>query len=47
MANESIDLPNLFQRSREALSKAYCPYSKFAVGVALLCEDDNTIFTGE
>jgi cytidine deaminase len=29
----------LVAKSREALSFAYCPYSKFRVGAALLCED--------
>lgn len=38
-----IDLSKLLQKSREALTKAYCPYSKFAVGAALLCEDGNII----
>ncbi|ODN01339.1 Cytidine deaminase [Orchesella cincta] len=35
----------LIQKSVEAREKAYCPYSNFAVGSALYC-DDGTIVTG-
>uniref|UniRef100_A0A1B6DB74 Cytidine deaminase n=1 Tax=Clastoptera arizonana TaxID=38151 RepID=A0A1B6DB74_9HEMI len=35
----------LVKLSIEAREKAYCPYSNFAVGAALLC-DDGTIFKG-
>lgn len=31
--------------SRDAMSYAYCPYSKFAVGAAILCSD-GSIITG-
>lgn len=44
MADEA-DLPKLFEKSKEALTKAYCPYSQFSVGAAVLCEDGK-IFTG-
>lgn len=46
MADETSNLQKLFQQSREALEKAYCPYSSFAVGAALLCEDGK-IITGK
>ena len=35
----------LVQMSRDALRNAYCPYSNFPVGAALLC-DDGSIYTG-
>ena len=35
----------LFEQAKEARKKAYCPYSHFAVGAALLCVD-GSIFTG-
>ncbi|XP_041672823.1 cytidine deaminase b [Cheilinus undulatus] len=35
----------LIQRSQEAKKQAYCPYSKFRVGAALLTHD-NCVFTG-
>ncbi|XP_074532472.1 cytidine deaminase b [Halichoeres trimaculatus] len=35
----------LIQQSQEAKKKAYCPYSKFRVGAALLAHD-NTVFIG-
>ncbi|GFS23608.1 cytidine deaminase [Elysia marginata] len=40
-----LDLDLLMRKSREAMRHAYCPYSKFPVGAALLTED-GTIFTG-
>jgi len=42
-ADESIQ--KLIQQSVDAREKAYCPYSKFAVGSAILC-DDGTVVTG-
>ncbi|KAI2806829.1 hypothetical protein BLOT_008788 [Blomia tropicalis] len=35
----------LIQLSRDVLVNSYCPYSKFPVGAALLCED-GTIYSG-
>ncbi len=35
----------LLQRALEAREKAYCPYSGFAVGAALLCKD-GTVYSG-
>ena len=35
----------LFDLARNAAEKAYCPYSKFAVGAAILA-DDNNFFAG-
>ena len=34
-----MDSPGAVQRAKEARKKAYCPYSGFAVGAALLCAD--------
>ena len=44
----SVDskIKKLIQMSSDMKSKAYCPYSRYRVGAALLCED-GTIFTGE
>lgn len=36
---------NLIKQSQEAKQRAYCPYSKFGVGAALLTLD-NHVFTG-
>ncbi|KAK6046834.1 putative cytidine deaminase [Cooperia oncophora] len=33
----------LLQEAREVMKHAYCPYSKFPVGAALLTEDDTII----
>ncbi|CAL8095255.1 unnamed protein product [Orchesella dallaii] len=38
-------IQNLIKRSEEARKRAYCPYSKFAVGAAIYC-DDGSIVTG-
>ena len=35
----------LMSKAREASMNAYAPYSRFAVGAALEC-DDGTVFTG-
>lgn len=35
----------LLKLAKTAMTKAYCPYSKFRVGCALRCED-GTEFTG-
>ena len=40
-----MDDKNLVQQALEARRKAYVPYSKFAVGAALLCED-GTVYRG-
>jgi cytidine deaminase len=37
---------SLIKKSRDAMTKAYCPYSSFPVGAAILCED-GSVFTGE
>ena len=39
-------IEGLIHRSLEAKQNAYCPYSKFRVGAALLTQDD-TVFTGK
>ncbi|HEY3329571.1 MAG TPA: cytidine deaminase [Capsulimonadaceae bacterium] len=38
---ERIDM--LRQAARDAMSAAYCPYSNFAVGAALLCSDGSIV----
>lgn len=38
-------IKNLIQQSQEAKTQAYCPYSKFRVGAALLT-DENCVVTG-
>ena len=35
----------ILESAKEASKKAYCPYSKFAVGACVLCENGNT-YTG-
>ncbi|XP_060898037.1 cytidine deaminase b [Labrus mixtus] len=40
-----VGVKELIQRSQEAKKQAYCPYSKFRVGAALLTLD-NSVFTG-
>jgi cytidine deaminase len=42
---DDAQIKNLVKQSQEAKLQAYCPYSKFPVGAALLC-DDGTIFRG-
>lgn len=38
-------IKSLIEKSAEVKGKAYCPYSKFPVGAAVLCQD-GSIFTG-
>ena len=38
-------MTDLMELARKARENAYCPYSKFAVGAALLCKD-GSIYTG-
>eukprot|EP01136_Pigoraptor_vietnamica_P005349 Opistho-1_new@36841 len=45
MVETNVDIPALVARAHEAKTQAYCPYSNFRVGAALLA-DDGTIFTG-
>ena len=40
-----LEIQNLVNRAIKARENAYCPYSHFAVGSALLCED-GTIYEG-
>lgn len=40
-----IDDKDLLQIANDVRKNAYCPYSKFPVGAALLCAD-GTVFTG-
>ncbi|KAH9515562.1 hypothetical protein Btru_011409 [Bulinus truncatus] len=40
-----VDIKELIKKSHEVKLKAYCPYSKFQVGAALLTHDGK-IFTG-
>ena len=40
-----IDDDALLKMANDARANAYCPYSKFPVGAALLCSD-GTVFTG-
>ncbi|XP_026756307.1 cytidine deaminase-like [Galleria mellonella] len=42
--NETIQ--NLIKEAVAARKLAYCPYSNFAVGAALLTEEDNKLYTG-
>ena len=41
-----LDVQKIIQASHEMKEKAYCPYSKFRVGAALLCQD-GTVITGK
>ena len=40
-----MDDRELLRLANEARANSYCPYSKFPVGAALLCED-GTVYTG-
>ena len=40
-----LEIQNLVNRAIKARENAYCPYSHFAVGAALLCED-GTLYEG-
>ncbi|XP_012939930.1 cytidine deaminase [Aplysia californica] len=42
---EASEIQSLIAKSREALTFAYCPYSKFKVGAALLTKEGK-VFTG-
>lgn len=42
----SETVQNLLKRATEVREKAYCPYSNFKVGCALLTEDGNKVYTG-
>ena len=42
----SPDRERLIDAARSARDHAYCPYSNFRVGAAVLCED-NTVVSGE
>lgn len=44
LSSETVQ--KLILQSQEAKKKAYCPYSQFRVGAALLTVD-NVVFTGE
>ena len=44
LSKETVEM--LIRRSQEAKKQAYCPYSKFRVGAALLT-DNNSVITGE
>ena len=43
--SQSVDFPALVAAARGAAARAHCPYSRFAVGAALLAED-NTVIVG-
>ena len=45
MSNEKINAAELLQKAGEAARKAYCKYSRFSVGAALLTEDGK-VYTG-
>lgn len=40
------EVKNLIREAVEIRKKAYCPYSNFAVGAAILTEEDSKIYTG-
>ncbi|MFJ8926732.1 cytidine deaminase [Streptomyces sp. NPDC102364] len=43
MTSESVDWEDLRQAAREAMSRAYAPYSGFPVGAAALVDDGRTV----
>ena len=45
MSNGRINAAELLQKAGEAARKAYCKYSRFSVGAALLTEDGK-VYTG-
>lgn len=45
MAIDESTIASLISASRDAMTKAYCPYSTFPVGAAILC-DDGSVYTG-
>lgn len=45
MPTDQEELQELIEAARDAADKAYCPYSGFAVGAAVLAEDGR-IFSG-
>ena len=44
--NVDAQISSLLKKAVEVMKNAYCPYSNFPVGAALLC-DDGTVFTGK
>ena len=38
-----MSMDDLFAQARKAADMAYCPYSRFRVGAALLCEDGSVV----
>ena len=45
MISKDLGIEKLIERALDARNRAYVPYSKYAVGAALLCED-GSIVTG-
>jgi cytidine deaminase len=39
----TIDIKKLIELANDARKKAYCPYSKYRVGAALLCKDGSVV----
>lgn len=44
IAGETVQ--NLLKAAAEVRKRAYCPYSNFAVGCAILTEEDDKVYTG-